>query len=115
MLRMAQISQIHAGKTPPRIHHIEDWAERRNMKQVDIVKALGVDKATVSRWFDGTLPRQDHLVALADMFQIDVQALFRHPDDDWIAKLLRGSSAEEKQRIAQIIELSIPSRTGTGG
>lgn len=115
MLFMTPLPTIHGSKTPPRMHYIVEWADRRNLKQVDLVKALGVDKGTVSRWFDGTLPRPDHLVALAEVFQIDVPALFRHPDDDWIARLLQHRSADEKQRIAQIIELTVPLRTGTDG
>lgn len=87
------------------------------MRQADIVRAMPsdqrIDKSTVSRWFRGSLPKEDHLVALAGLFETDVPALFRHPDDDWIARLLQNRSEEERQRIAQVIELSFPRRTGT--
>ncbi len=115
MLHMAQIPRIHAGKTPIRLHFIKEWAARRNLKQVDIVRELPVDKSTVSRWFKGSLPSEEHLISLAALLHTEVTGLFRHPDDDWIARLLQGRSEDEIRRIAQIVELSLPRRTGTNG
>lgn len=113
MLRMTQVARIHKGKSPKRIHFIPEWAAHRNLRQADLVRDLTVDKSTVSRWFGGSIPEQQHLETLADYFQIDVSALFRHPDDDWIARLLQGRSEEERKKIVQIIELW--PRTGTEG
>lgn len=51
MLHMTPITQIHKGKTPPRIHYLAEWAEKRGLIQADFAKETGADKGTVSRWF----------------------------------------------------------------
>ena len=94
----------------PRLHYIPEWAEKRQLRQTDIVEALGgsgigVDKSTVSRWFSGALPEKRHILALQGLFSLDEPAaLFRDPDDDWLSRLLRGKSADERFRIRQAIE-----------
>lgn len=120
VLRMAQVVRIHSGKTPIRMHYIREWAKKRGLKQADIVRQMPADqkadKSTVSRWFKGSVPTEKHLVALVGILEAEEPAqLFRHPDDDWIAGLLRGRSEEERQKIAQVIEITFPRRTGTGG
>jgi transcriptional regulator with XRE-family HTH domain len=113
MLRMAQLSKIHKGKPSSQLHYLVEWAEHRGLKQADIVKALDVDKSTVSRWFDGTLPSEQHLIALAgylfaEDYEPEPAALFRHPNDDWMFRLLRGRSTEEIERIRATIEAAFP-------
>lgn len=121
MLHMAQVTKIHAGKSPPRYHYIAEWAARRGMRQADLVRELAgvskIDKGTVSRWFKGkTMPSPQHLLILASVLDVDeVATLFRHPDDDWMAKLLRGRSKEDLSKIIQAIEIIAPMRTGTDG
>lgn len=116
MLRMTQVTKIHQGKTPVRrSFYIREWTKHRNMKQADLVRELGVDKGTVSRWFKkGMIPREEHLAALAALFHTDVAGLFRDPADDWLRRLFVGTTKEERERIAKIVELSI-GRTGTDG
>jgi transcriptional regulator with XRE-family HTH domain len=96
--KMLRMTQIHSGKTPHRIHYIPEWAAKRNMRQADVVRAfpaeMNVNKSTVSRWFNGTVPEPQHLVGLAEIFKTEVSALFRHPDDDWIAKFFRDQAIE---------------------
>lgn len=103
MLRMAQVTKIHGGKTPVRIHFIREWAIHRNVKQTDIVRNIDVDKSTVSRWFKGTLPKEDHLIALAGYLETEVPSLFRHPDDDWLAKYFRDKSEEQKEQAIRVL------------
>ena len=94
-----------------RLHFIPEWAERRGLRQADLVDALGgaVDKSTVSRWFSGTLPARDHLAALQGLFELEeASALFRHPDDDWLARFFRSRTEEERYRIRQILEAAFP-------
>ena len=100
MLHMTQVTKIHSQKRPVRFHFIDEWSAKRGLRQVDLVRELPVDKSTVSRWFAGSLPKEEHLAALAELFQIEVSALFRHPDDDWIARLLQGRSKEDIAKIA---------------
>jgi transcriptional regulator with XRE-family HTH domain len=119
MLRMTQVHRIHADKTPQRYHYIPEWAAKRNMRQKDIVAAfpleMSVDKGTVSRWFNGSLPKAHHLEALATIFQVEVNSLFRHPDDDWIAQLFRDRSEADRDKAIAVLKALFPPRTGTDG
>lgn len=105
---MAQLHHIHQDKTPQRIHYIPEWAERRGLSQADIVREIAADKATVSRWFSGALPSEKYLAPLAGLFGTELTGLFRHPDDDWMARFLRARSEEERQRIRTILDTAFP-------
>lgn len=110
-LRMAATTRIHQGKTPRRKHFIPEWAEVRHLKQADIARDTGADKGTVSRWFAGNLPQDQYLDAVVGCLSLDSRdALFRHPDDDWMAKFLRNRSAEERERIKQMLEAAFPKK-----
>jgi transcriptional regulator with XRE-family HTH domain len=88
------------------MHYVPEWARHRRVRQTDIARALNVDKSTVSRWFDGALPAEIHLIALAGYLEAEEPAaLFRHPDDDWLARLLRGRSDTERQRAIKMIQV----------
>ena len=98
-------------KRDEKLHYIPEWAERRQMRQVDVVEALQglVDKSTVSRWFAGKMAQADHLEALRELFSLDAVAdLFRHPDEDWLAKFFRERSEDERYRIRQVLEAAFP-------
>lgn len=114
MLHMAPTATIHGGKTPPRIHFIPEWAEKRGLTQADIVRITGIDKSNVSRWFKGVVPRHEHLLILVDCLAVDgPNDLFRHPDDDWISRFFRDRSLEERERMIKTLEAAFP-RKGTG-
>ena len=91
------VTKIHglANRQPRRPHHIGDWMERRNLKPADLVREIGADKSTVSRWLNGTTPNEEWQEKLAALFHCDREALFRHPDDDWLTKMFRHRSADE--------------------
>lgn len=109
-------TMIHGGKTPIRIHFIVEWAEKRNLKQADIVREIGADKGLVSRWFDGTVPKAEYLEKLADLFGTDIHGVFRHPDDDWLARFFKGRSDEEREKAIQMLRLMFQNqKTGTDG
>jgi hypothetical protein len=110
-LHMAATPRIHKDKTSRRKHYVPEWAEVRQLTQADIVKATGADKGTVSRWFSGNTPQDHYLDALAGCLSLDDrEALFRHPDDDWMARFLRGRSAEERERIKTLLEMAFPKK-----
>jgi transcriptional regulator with XRE-family HTH domain len=113
---MARPIKIHSGKTPIRSHYIAEWAEKRAMTQADLVRALGADKSTVSRWFDGVIPSSQYLEALAGYLGAeDVPALFRHPDDDWMLRLLREHlNPEERERAKTLLKAAFPARAKAG-
>lgn len=100
--------RIHATKQPRRPHHIVDWAEKFGFKQVEIADQLGADKSVVSKWFSGTTPGVEYQEKLAALFHTDREGLFRHPDDDWLAKFFRDRTAEEIDRIKSTLETAFP-------
>lgn len=106
---MARPTRIHRGKQPYRLHYIPEWAKKRGVRQAEIARELGVDKSTVSRWFEGALPVEAHFIALTAFFYAEEPAaLFRHPDDDWMRVVLRGKTDDERERIKAMIEAAFP-------
>jgi transcriptional regulator with XRE-family HTH domain len=114
-LHMAQVPKIHHGKTPPRIHYIAEWAEKRGKKQVDFVEAIGADKGTISRWFAGRLPEQPYLLKIAEFLAVDEPAdLFRSPDDNWFKRIFEGRSKKEIEDSKQLVRIHL-GKTGNDG
>lgn len=65
-----------------RLHFIPEWAAKSGLTQAAITRELDINKSSVSRWFDGVMPRTDHLLALAALLGLpDSKMLFRHPDE----------------------------------
>lgn len=113
---MNPVTRIHASKQPRRPHFIVEWAEKRDLKQADLSRELGADKSTVSRWYSGATPGEDWQEKLAAFFEIEREALFRHPDDDWIARFFRNRSEDEIERMKKLLESVFPPpRDGTNG
>lgn len=113
---MSNPSVIHGEKSPIRIHFIVEWAEKRNLKQADIVREIGADKGLVSRWFDGTVPKAEYLEKLAALFGTNIHGLFRHPDDDWLARFFQDKTDQQREKAIQMLELWFDGqRTGTEG
>lgn len=112
---MGQENQIRASKQPRRPHFIPDWAEKRGLSQADLARETGADKSIVSRWYSGASPSVEWQERLAAFFHCDPESIFRHPDDDWIARFFRNRSAEEVERAKKLLEAAFPKRTGTDG
>lgn len=103
------MDRIHRGKQPNRPHFIPEWAERRGYEnQAELAEALDVDKSMVSRWYSGTSPSEKSQIQLAALFHCSRDALFRHPDDDWLSKFFRDRSDNEMERIKQMLEAAFP-------
>jgi transcriptional regulator with XRE-family HTH domain len=102
---MSNIQSLKARKSPMRLHFIIEWAEKRNLKQADIAREVGVDPGNVSRWYDGKLPKPEYLEKLAALFHTDVHGLFRHPDEDWVARLFRNKTDQEKRKALEMLKL----------
>jgi transcriptional regulator with XRE-family HTH domain len=105
---MSEVVRIHASKQGRRPHYIAAWADKKDLSQADIVRALGVDKGTVSRWFKGSSPTEDYQAKLAELFGTDEEGIFRHPDDDWMRRFLQGREKEEVERIKSTLEAAFP-------
>lgn len=106
---MARPIRIHTDKLPPRLHYLVEWAEKRGLKQSDIVNELGVEKSTVSRWFAGRTISETYLVPLSELLHIEPLAIYRHPDDDWMLQRLRGKPERVKRQALEILEAFLKS------
>jgi transcriptional regulator with XRE-family HTH domain len=106
---MTELPRIHKDKQPMRPHHIADWADLRGMSQADLAEALGADKSVISRWFSGSTTSTKWQEALVHVLQCDsVESLFRHPNDDWLARFLSNRSKDEVERIKATLEAAFP-------
>ena len=112
---MGKEPRIHRSKQPNRPHFIEDWATRRQLSQADLARELGADKSVVSRWFGGSTPGIEWQEKLAALFHCERDALFRHPDDDWLRRFFQGRSPDEIKHIKSSLEVTFPKKTGTSG
>ncbi len=100
------------GNHARRIHFIPEWAVHSGTNQADIARALNVDKSTVSRWFEGTVPQGSHLIGLAIFLDAEEPGdLFRPPGEAWMARLLRGRSKDEQDRIRATVEMAFPRKS----
>lgn len=95
-----------------RIHFIAEWLERRGMSQADVVRELGVNKGTVSKWCRGDLPGEDNLRALAALLNVGPSDLFRHPLDDWMSRFFMHRSAEQLKRMVDTLKAAFPEEGG---
>jgi transcriptional regulator with XRE-family HTH domain len=102
---MSNITTIHQGKENKRIHYIVEWAEKRQLTQADIVREIGADKSLVSRWFSGTNPGKEWRPRLEALLDAGEGGLYRHPDDDWLARFFRERSEEEKRKAIELLEM----------
>jgi transcriptional regulator with XRE-family HTH domain len=97
-----------AARQPRRPHYIEEWAIARDFTQADLARELGADKSLISRWYHGSTPGTEWQAKLAALFECDEEALFRHPDDDWMARFFRNRKREEIERIKRMLEAAFP-------
>jgi transcriptional regulator with XRE-family HTH domain len=74
----------------------------------ELAAAVGADKSVISRWYSGTAPSKQYQERLAAIFGCERDSLFRHPDEYWLAKFLRGRSAQEIERIKATLEAAFP-------
>lgn len=106
--RMAKDSANSASKQPRRPHFIEAWADLKGVSQAQLARDLDVDKSLVSRWYAGSSPGMESQKKLAAYFGCEPDALFQHPNADWIRRFLDGRSQDEIDRIRKSLELIFP-------
>lgn len=110
----APLDAIYPTRQPRRPHYLRDWIERRNFKNdAEFAKEVGADKGQVSRWLDETrpsTPSRDWQIKLGIFFggEDDPADIFRHPDDDWIAKFFRDRKPDEIEHIKKSMETTFP-------
>jgi transcriptional regulator with XRE-family HTH domain len=109
MLIMSKIARIHKGKTAHRIHFISEWLEHRGASQIDLAEAVDVSAGTVSKWCNrSVMPTNENLAAIATFLHIEPNDLFHDPADDWLARMFKNRSAEEKDKMRTVLETVFP-------
>jgi transcriptional regulator with XRE-family HTH domain len=102
------VTTIHKGKEPVRLHYIPEWAAKRRLKKADIAEELETQRSTVGRWFKGQIPGDDYIFRLAALLtqeeEPDPRILFQHPDENWLSRLLRQKEGKEKERLMKAIQ-----------
>ena len=78
------------------------------MSQADLVRALGADKGSVSKWFKGATPQEQWQKKLADLFGTTTDGIFRHPDEAWVAGFLSGRRPDEIARMKATLSAAFP-------
>lgn len=46
---------------------LKDWLDERHMAQTAFADLVGVDKGTVSRWLNGTMPQREHRTKIREV------------------------------------------------
>lgn len=110
---MSNIPTIHATKQGRRPHFIAEWCDKRGLKQSDLAKKINADPSVVSRWFKGGSPSEVWQEILGEFFGCGRDGIFRHPDDDWLAKFFKGRTADEIERAKAMLEVAFPRKNGT--
>ena len=105
---MSELIKIHASKQPRRPHYIQEWAELRGLKKIDLAREIGADRGLVSRWYKGGSPGDDWQQKLAAFFGCEPDDLFRDPNEDWLKRFFEGRKKDEIERIKKMIELAFP-------
>lgn len=114
------IDAIYSKRQPRRPHYLREWVERREFEtDAAFADAIGADKSVVSRWLDEgnpSTPGPDWQRKLGVFFgdEEDPADIFRHPDDDWIAKFFRDRRPEEIEHIKKSMETTFPPQKRRG-
>lgn len=95
-------------RQPRRPHFIQEWAEARGFKQVDLANEVGADKSIVSRWFNGSTPGVEWQLKLAALFGCEPESLFSHPDEEWFKRFLSKRKQDEIERIKTMLKAAFP-------
>lgn len=81
------------------INRIKDLREDRDMRQIDLANAVGIDQRTLSNYETGkTKPDSDSLIKLADFFNVSIDYLvgrtntdtFRSPERSKLIEYLKA-------------------------
>jgi hypothetical protein len=114
------IDAIYSKRQPRRPHYLREWVERREFEtDAAFADAIWADKSVVSRWLDehnASTPGPDWQRKLGVFFgdEEDPADIFRHPDDDWIAKFFRDRRPEEIEHIKKSMETTFPPQKRRG-
>ncbi len=110
---MSNLTPIHRTKQPRRPHYLREWCEKYGLRQSDLANELNTDKSIVSRWFSGATPSTEWQARLGALFDVEPEAIFRHPDEDWLVRFFKDRTKDEIERIKATLEAAFPRRVTT--
>lgn len=61
---------------------MKDWLDTQKMSPAEFAGAVGVDRSTVGRWLDGTMPHKAHRDKIRDVTDARVLAADFLAEDD---------------------------------
>lgn len=74
-----------------------------------------IDRRQVYRWLKGSIPRETTLVRIAAALALESsEDLFKHPDEEWLARFMRGRSDDERERIKATLVTAFPPKAASG-
>ena len=102
------VVRIYPARQGRRPHYLAALMERHGVSRGQIIERLEVDKSLLSRWLDEdrpSTPSPEWARKLGEFFGAggDPVDIFADPDVDWLARQLRGRSAEEIAQLRAIV------------
>lgn len=109
---MSNTVRIHKDKQSLVPNYIAEWAEKRGLRQTDLVRLTGIDKGHISKWWTKTVSptKTDNILALAHALGLEdePERLFRDPDDDWFSRFFQQRTEAERERAIEMLKLMFP-------
>lgn len=94
--------------------YLSEWGEKRRIRQIDLVEITGIDKSLISKWWKkrNSPTKPTHIEALAKALNLaDPEAIFRHPDEEWILNFFKLATREEILKAQEVLKVMFPERT----
>lgn len=88
----------------PRPIFLAEWREEKELTQQQLADRLGTTDVTVSRWETRKRkPDDDAKAAIAEALGIELEDLYRHPDQPSADALLRGQDDDIIDQAMKVI------------
>lgn len=118
-----QRGESHNGNMPATIHgklrrpariYLKEWLEFRGLTAEQLAGRLDTSKSVVSKLMNGKQRyNQDWLEMIAYALNVEVPALYRHPEAPTADELLRSTTPEKAREVFRVISVMLG--TGTSG
>jgi len=86
-------------------NRIRDLREDRDLRQIDLAQATGIDQRTISNYESGkTDPDGEALIRLADFFEVSIDYLVCRTDYDAYSSEKRRELIEKMQKMLESLK-----------
>ncbi len=112
----AVLAEIYAKRQARRPHYLGKIMQAKDVSRAQLVDELGVDKSQLSRWLDRhrpSTPSPEWAEKLGYYFASDPDDfvdIFVDPDVARLAKIMKGRTPEEVDRMLATLEAAFPMR-----